>query len=97
MGYMSFEYPDFYVKGTPPCQKVEDPDIFFPDPYGLGSGEVSRKAKAVCNSGCPYKDACLAWALSNNEPGVWGGKSENERRKMKRDTLKSAQRGSLYS
>src|SRR6478609_2444864 len=78
-------YPDFHSKGAPACKTVEDPEIFFPDPYGKGSGSISARAKNVCiTSKCAYLEECLSWALENNEPGVWGGTSENERRKMKR-------------
>lgn len=41
-------------------------------------------AKSVC-AGCPVQAVCLAWALdSGQEWGVWGGKSEAERRAMLR-------------
>lgn len=87
VGYM--QYPDFYSKGTPNCKTAPDPEIFFPEPYGLGAGEISRRAKAVCeaNGGCAYLRECLSWAVVNDEPGVWGGTSENERRKIKKDVI----------
>lgn len=87
VGYM--QYPNFYVKGTPNCKVAPDPEIFFPEPYGKGAGEISRRAKAVCeaNGGCAYLKECLAWAVVNNEPGVWGGTSENERRKIRKDAM----------
>lgn len=82
------EYPDFHAKGTPNCKTVENVDLFFPEPYSKGSGEVSRAAKKVCNTGpCPYRAECLAWALFNNEPGVWGGTDEINRRKMKKQAV----------
>lgn len=52
-----------------------DADAFFPD-----KGESPRDAKRVCAS-CDVVAECLAFALRNNEKfGVWGGKSERERR-----------------
>lgn len=56
-----------------------DPDEFHPD-----KGDSSATAKRVCNgtakrAGCPVREMCLAWALANNEHGVWGGTSHHER------------------
>jgi hypothetical protein len=31
---------------------------------------------------CPAREECLAWALANAEAGVWGGKSEFERKRI---------------
>lgn len=50
--------------------------IFFPQP-----GEDVRPAIAVC-AGCPVREPCLAFALQSSQPGVWGGKSEKERRRI---------------
>lgn len=53
------------------------PDAFFPE-----RGEATATAKRICNS-CPVTRECLDWALANRERfGVWGGKSERERRAM---------------
>lgn len=77
------QYPDFHSKGVPLCRTEENKDIFFVEPYSKGSGEINKQAKAVCNTGpCAYRAECLAWALFNDEPGVWGGTTEMERRKM---------------
>jgi WhiB family transcriptional regulator, redox-sensing transcriptional regulator len=55
-----------------------DPDLFFPE----GQGVSPRKAKSVC-ARCPVRRPCLAYALEHAVPfGVWGGKSESERRAM---------------
>lgn len=54
-------------------------DLFFPE-----RGEPSEQIKAVCD-GCPIKDACLEFALANDEEfGVWGGTSARERKRMRR-------------
>lgn len=52
-----------------------DPESFFPE-----KGESTKAAKRVC-MGCPVRGACLEFALQRNERfGVWGAKSERERR-----------------
>ncbi len=41
--------------------------------------DLAPRAKAVC-SGCPVKEACLAYALKTRQPwGVWGGMTAHER------------------
>lgn len=63
-----------------------DPDLFFP-----GRGESTREAKAVCR-GCSVRADCLEYALANGEKfGIWGGMSERERRKVRRNRMIRAQ------
>jgi WhiB family redox-sensing transcriptional regulator len=61
-----------------------DPDLFFPNGT-TGSALVEiRAAKALCGT-CPVRDRCLQFALeTNQEDGVWGGASEDERRELRR-------------
>ena len=55
------------------------PRLFFP-PRGTSADE----AKAICRQ-CPYMRPCLEYAIVNVERfGIWGGKSERERRRMRR-------------
>ncbi len=65
------------------CLSV-DPELFFPiGNTGPALTQVTR-AKAVCAS-CIVEEVCLQWAMANNQDsGVWGGKSEEERRSLKR-------------
>lgn len=66
------------------CASV-DPDLFFP-----GRGEDVRPAKAVC-AVCPVRARCLDHALAEHEVhGVWGGTSENERRKIRSERHRAA-------
>ena len=52
-----------------------DPSLFFPSDSG---GE--RAAQRIC-AVCPVKIPCLEYSLYNRlDDGVWGGKSERERR-----------------
>jgi WhiB family redox-sensing transcriptional regulator len=56
-----------------------DPELFFPE-----KGGSTYDAKKVC-LGCDVRDRCLEYALERDESfGVWGGLSESERRKLKR-------------
>ena len=61
-----------------------DPDLFFPvGTTGLALEQIAA-AKAVCDT-CEAKRECLEFALSTNQDsGVWGGTSEEERRKLRR-------------
>src|SRR5687767_2880205 len=62
----------------------EDPELFFPVGTTGPALEQVERAKAVCRS-CAVIDACLEWALeSNQDAGVWGGMSEDERRTLRR-------------
>ena len=46
--------------------------------------DAEKFAEAFC-SDCPVKQLCLNYALENNEDyGVWGGKTPQERFKMSR-------------
>ncbi|MCR2785232.1 MULTISPECIES: WhiB family transcriptional regulator [unclassified Microbacterium] len=56
-----------------------DPEAFFPE-----KGGSTRDAKRICTS-CDVRSECLEYALNNDERfGIWGGLSERERRKLKR-------------
>jgi WhiB family redox-sensing transcriptional regulator len=56
-----------------------DPDLFFPE-----RGASTREAKEVCR-GCVVREQCLEYALRNGEKfGIWGGMSERERRRIRR-------------
>jgi WhiB family transcriptional regulator, redox-sensing transcriptional regulator len=65
------------------------PDLFFPvGATGLAVGQIAR-AKAVCDM-CPAKEPCLQYAIEHNQDsGVWGGTSEEERRVLRRAWVKN--------
>ena len=57
-----------------------DPEAFFPE-----KGGSTREAKRVCRS-CEVRAECLEYALEHDERfGIWGGMSERERRRLKRE------------
>jgi len=65
------------------CLSV-DPELFFPVGNTGPAVEQIDRAKAVC-SRCPVTEYCLQYALdTNQDSGVWGGLSEDERRALKR-------------
>ena len=61
-----------------------DPDLFFPvGTTGYAVLQIDR-AKQVCGE-CPVSSDCLQYALdTNQDSGIWGGTSEEERRDIRR-------------
>ncbi|MFE0189658.1 WhiB family transcriptional regulator [Streptomyces sp. NPDC059008] len=81
--------PNWRDRGA--CKDV-DPDLFFP----VGSTGPAllqvEEAKSVCRR-CPVLETCAAWALENREAhGVWGGMSEDDRRRIKRHMTRERSR-----
>lgn len=66
-----------WMKGAV-CASV-DPELWFP----AKEADPGFRAKRICRS-CPVRIECLAYAMANDEPyGIWGGKSRQERAKLK--------------
>jgi WhiB family redox-sensing transcriptional regulator len=66
-----------------------DPDLFFPVGTTGPAIDQIESAKAVCRQ-CDAQTACLEFALATGqEAGVWGGTSEEERRKLRKAWLAS--------
>lgn len=65
------------------CRET-DPDLFFPiGTTGQALLQIDR-AKQVCNE-CTVQVSCLEFALeTNQDSGIWGGTSEEERRDIRR-------------
>jgi WhiB family transcriptional regulator, redox-sensing transcriptional regulator len=68
-----------------------DPDLFFPvGTTGHALVQIER-AKTVCGE-CMARVDCLEFALTTNQDsGIWGGTSEEERRSIRRQ-MSSRQR-----
>jgi WhiB family transcriptional regulator, redox-sensing transcriptional regulator len=64
--------------------KDTDPELFFPvGTTGQALLQIDR-AKEVCGE-CPVKVRCLDFAIeTNQDSGIWGGTSEEERRNIRR-------------
>ena len=61
------------------CAEV-DPDLFF-----VERGGNAAPAKRVCRA-CPVRAECLEYALEHRILfGVWGGTSERERTRLRRE------------
>ena len=61
-----------------------DPDLFFPVGTTGPAIEQIETAKAVCRA-CDVQKDCLDYALTTNQDsGIWGGTSEEERRTVRR-------------
>jgi WhiB family redox-sensing transcriptional regulator len=75
--------PDDHWREDAACASV-DPDLFFPvGVTGPAVGQIAS-AKAVCSE-CRSRAECLEFAITTNqEYGVWGGTSEEERRVLRR-------------
>jgi len=84
------EVPEFILKGDPACSQV-DPEMFFPEEEELPNGRLvavykyQKQAVDICRS-CPLIADCLTYAIRNGEVGIWGGMTENQRRRLKQRT-----------
>ncbi|HEX7165676.1 MAG TPA: WhiB family transcriptional regulator [Acidimicrobiales bacterium] len=61
-----------------------DPNLFFP--IGVTGPAVDQiaAAKSICTL-CPVRAECLDFAITTNQEfGIWGGTSEDERRVLRR-------------
>ncbi len=66
-----------------------DPALFFPVGTTGPAVEQIAAAKRVCNA-CPSQTECLEFALaSNQDSGVWGGLTEDERRTIRRARVRA--------
>jgi hypothetical protein len=61
-----------------PACKGMPASIFFIEPGGTADA-----AREVC-SRCPTRQPCLAYALSENMPGIWAGTTPRQRAAMRR-------------
>ncbi len=69
-----------------------NPDLFFPVGTTGPAIDQIAEAKAVCRE-CEVREPCLEFALSTNQDsGIWGGTSEEERRKLRRQWMASRRR-----
>jgi len=74
-----------------------DPDLFFPVGTTGPAIDQIEAAKAVCRA-CVVQNECLEYALVNGEKfGIWGGLSERERRRLRRQRALARRPGNAAS
>jgi WhiB family redox-sensing transcriptional regulator len=67
--------------------KGANADLFFPE-----RGASTRTAKGICRE-CQVRPECLEFAITTGEKfGIWGGMSERERRRVRRERQIAAAR-----
>ena len=71
-----------------------DTNLFFPVGLTGDAIEQTKLAKAICRE-CPVQSQCLEFALRTSQDyGVWGGRTEDERRAIRRSRRAAARRAS---
>jgi len=71
-----------------------DPDLFFPISHSGPALRQVMRAKAICAS-CDIQGECLSYALdAGSIQGVWGGMTEQERRRLLRRNRRARARSS---
>ena len=80
---LALAHADYNWRRQAICRDT-DPALFFPvGTTGYALVQIDR-AKQVCGE-CPVKVDCLDYALeTNQDAGIWGGTSEEERRGLRR-------------
>ena len=67
--------------------KGANADLFFPE-----RGASTRTAKGICRE-CAVRTDCLEFAITTGEKfGIWGGMSERERRRVRKERQIAASR-----
>jgi WhiB family redox-sensing transcriptional regulator len=67
-----------------------DPELFFPIGTTGAAVEQITVAKSLC-ARCTVRAECLEFAFeTQQESGVWGGLTEDERRKLRKDEERRA-------
>ena len=68
--------------------------LFYPE---RGDNATVRKAKLICTT-CPIQQQCLEYALYHNEHiGIWGGYTDRERQRIKRQRIYNAEPHGTYA
>jgi WhiB family redox-sensing transcriptional regulator len=64
--------------------KEENPDIFYPDMATSQGQKIARFAIKICSE-CPVRVRCAEHGIRHERYGVWGGMTEGERVRYRRD------------
>lgn len=71
----------FAVPDTGPRPNCADPAVLplVDEAFARPGGPAARRMRDELCTGCPVGPACLAWAMTSHEHGVWAGTSPNLR------------------
>ena len=87
----TFDWDGSGWRDSAACRNT-DPNLFFPAGTTGAAVEEIEAAKAICRS-CVVQKECLEFALeANQDTGVWGGTTEDERRKIRSAWLAARRR-----
>ena len=91
---LTLAHADYSWRAQAICRDT-DPELFFPvGTTGHALTQIDR-AKQVCGE-CPVSVQCLEFALeTNQDSGIWGGTSEEERRVLRRQYVARQRAASL--
>lgn len=73
------------------CGDEPNKELWFPVGTSGPAMRQTAEAKTVCRR-CPVITECLTWALETGQEGVWGGMSEEERRRIRKSNAKTRAR-----
>ena len=80
----------FYAACKGMAQENGSYDLFFSD-----DPTAQRAAKKICNT-CEVRSDCLAYAFEEKIwDGIWGGMTENGRRKLRRKLFRERKMGNI--
>jgi WhiB family redox-sensing transcriptional regulator len=83
---MTADRPDLSWMASGLCVGM-DVDGFFPE-RGMPGRRQAQRAIEVC-AACPVQADCLEFAIATNERyGVWGGKTERDRRRLRAEAFR---------
>jgi len=69
---------------APLCASVGG-DFWFPEKEAGSSNSTEMlMAKSICRR-CPHQAECAEWGIQNEYFGIWGGITEGERRRIRRE------------
>ena len=79
-----WDQDDWRVRAS--CRDT-DPELFFPVGTTGPAVDQIATATAICRA-CAAQPECLEFALATNqESGIWGGVTEDDRRRLRRQWL----------
>ena len=89
---MVYDHQNWRAKASCKDLTVEQVDeIFF-----VSVGKSAKRARVFCGN-CPVQRQCLNYALYYGEVGIWGGMTDNERKRLTSTLVGTLTRAQLQS